>query len=592
MKTSTLLARRSLVKLLVAGLAAASHGCSEHQPEDEDIAEATQEIIGGSAVSVATRRNLGLVDVIPSGCSASLISRDWVLTATHCLDFSVPTANWFAIPRADGTLEVRSAVAADRVGPTDITVVELSPVNPGSEWPNVTREMYPGSPSALVGQNVTCYGQGYTAYDTPDGLTAGGNWRSLTRAISSYSDGLLVMTATNTGTQITAPGDSGGPCIFGGETVGIVSYGDWVCADQTDKDTCKSTITKILSASFSSTTQFKEYIDAAPLRPSGASTATFRPLALEPGWIAHPISTNDPGAAPVGNAVHLRGAIRATGNNPVAFTLPAGLRPSADVYVPTSLCNAKKGRLWITAAGVVTVQTESGGSWSDAQCFTSLDGVSFVLDNAPLNSIQLVNNWTNAPLNTRSAAYRVVNGVVRLRGAIANGTSPYPFTLDQEAWPLQTTYIPVDLCGGTKGRLIIATNGVVFIQAFGSFTDAQCITSLEGVSFHNDGSSLGMWPQNGWTPAFGGPSIPVAKNIGGIVRLAGAIETSGTDPWAFTLPVEYSPATEVYIPVDMCSAQKGRLHIYPNGRVLVSPPAGAWSAAQCFTSLDGAWFGL
>jgi hypothetical protein len=36
---------------------------------------------------------------------------------------------------------------------------------------------------------------------------------------------------------------------------------------------------------------------------------------------------------------------------------------------------------------------------------------------------------------------------------------------------------------GNKGRLFIQTNGSVTVQAETAFSDAQCFTSLEGVSF-------------------------------------------------------------------------------------------------------------
>jgi hypothetical protein len=40
------------------------------------------------------------------------------------------------------------------------------------------------------------------------------------------------------------------------------------------------------------------------------------------------------------------------------------------------LCGATNGRLFIQHSGVVTVEAE-GGTFSNARCFTSLDGASF-----------------------------------------------------------------------------------------------------------------------------------------------------------------------------------------------------------------------
>ena len=78
----------------------------------------------------------------------------------------------------------------------------------------------------------------------------------------------------------------------------------------------------------------------------------------------------------INGVVHLKGAIATTGTNPVPFTLPVGFRPATSVYVPVDLCNATNGRLFIHPSGVVTVQAESG-NFSNAACFTSLDGAWF-----------------------------------------------------------------------------------------------------------------------------------------------------------------------------------------------------------------------
>ncbi len=45
------------------------------------------------------------------------------------------------------------------------------------------------------------------------------------------------------------------------------------------------------------------------------------------------------------------------------------------------------------------------------------------------------------------------------------------------------------------------------------------------------------------------------------IHLSGAISTGGTNPTAFTLPAAFAPATDVYVPVDLCSTTKGRLVI-------------------------------
>jgi hypothetical protein len=128
----------------------------------------------------------------------------------------------------------------------------------------------------------------------------------------------------------------------------------------------------------------------------------------------------------------------------VAFTLPAALRPLTDVYVPVDLCNATNGRLHITSGGVVDVEAE-GGTFSNAQCFTSLDGASFALRATGFTPLTLTNGWTNAPFGTSNAAARKVAGIVYFKGAIASGTSAVAFTLPAALRPLTDVYVPVDL---------------------------------------------------------------------------------------------------------------------------------------------------
>jgi len=53
---------------------------------------------------------------------------------------------------------------------------------------------------------------------------------------------------------------------------------------------------------------------------------------------------------------------------------------------------------------------------------------------------------------------------------------------------------------------------------------------------------------------------------------------------------DHGPLTDVYVPIDLCNANKGRLHIQSSGVVDVEAEGGTFSNAECFTSLDGASF--
>jgi hypothetical protein len=114
---------------------------------------------------------------------------------------------------------------------------------------------------------------------------------------------------------------------------------------------------------------------AARVTPQ-TTTPTFKLIKLQNGWTGAPFGTERPAVTKISGIVHFKGAIATPGTNPVAFTLPSTFRPSKVVYVVAGMCNAAVGRLQINPTGVVDVQAAKG-AFSDATCFTSLDGISF-----------------------------------------------------------------------------------------------------------------------------------------------------------------------------------------------------------------------
>src|ERR1700722_3966584 len=291
-----------------------------------------------------------------------------------------------------------------------------------------------------------------------------------------------------------------------------------------------------------------------------------RPLALLNGWTNAPFTTSRATVEEVAGIVQFRGAI-AGGSSGEAFVLPAQFRPATSVYVPIDVCNADNGRLIIAPDGTVSVATE--GDFSNAQCFTSLDGVSFPKNAAGFTALTLVNSWTNAPFSTRNAAVKNVSGIVHLEGAIASGSTGEAFVLPAGLRPATDVYVKVDLCDATNGRLWIQHNGVVTVQAEGgTFSNAQCFTSLESAWFVR--VNTGYTPLtliNGWTNGPFSTQNAAAGNAYGIVYFQGAIATSGTNAAPFVLPVAFRPVTNVYVPVDLCGANNGRLLIQSNGAV-------------------------
>lgn len=312
-------------------------------------------------------------------------------------------------------------------------------------------------------------------------------------------------------------------------------------------------------------------------------------LALINGWTGAPFSTRPPKAKVVNGIVYLKGAMATSGADMSPFILPVGMRPNKDTYIPVDMCNAANGRLRISSNGSVSVQPE--GALSDAQCFVSLEGASFVLNPTGQTALGLLNGWTGGPFSTRTPKAIVDAGIVHLRGAIAapSGSNTQAFTLPVGMRPNKDTYVQADMCDASNGRLYIQPDGDTFALAEGAQANATCFTSLDGVSFAlNPPGQTTLSLVNGWT---GGPfstRTPKAIVLSGIVHLRGAIG-NGTSSTAFTLPVGMRPTKDSYVPVDLCNAHDGRLLVRPSGDVIVISQ-GNFSDAQCFTSLDGAAF--
>jgi hypothetical protein len=212
------------------------------------------------------------------------------------------------------------------------------------------------------------------------------------------------------------------------------------------------------------------------------STDGFKPLKLKHNWYEHGFETANAAVQMIDGMVHFEGAISTSGKNAVPFVLPPSVRPDHRIYVKTNLCNATNGRLFIVPNGTTTVQFEK--KFANASCFTSLDGVSFASNANSFTPLTLINGWTAYSSFTANPAVRVFNGLVQFEGAIATtGTNPEAFVLPSGFRPSKTVYVPVDLCGATNGRLVISPNGDVTVEAENDFGNAQCFTSLEGVTF-------------------------------------------------------------------------------------------------------------
>lgn len=211
---------------------------------------------------------------------------------------------------------------------------------------------------------------------------------------------------------------------------------------------------------------------------------------------------------------------------------------------------------------------------------------------SPVIPLRPRNGWTGGPFGTAQPGATLVSGIVHLRGAIATtGTNPVAFALPPALRPATAVYVPVDQCGATNGRLFIQPDGTVTVEAEKLFANARCFTSLDGASYVLQ-ATVPLVPLNDWSGAPYRTSEPAATLVSGVVHLQGAITANGSNSqWVFTLPPAFRPATDVYVPVDLCNSTNGRLLIQPDGVVVVQAD-NSLSDAKCFTSLDGASFAL
>lgn len=333
-------------------------------------------------------------------------------------------------------------------------------------------------------------------------------------------------------------------------------------------------------------------LDGASFAPAAAD---FTNLALQNGWTNAPYSTSNAAASMVDGIVRFKGAV-SSGAAALLFQLPASMRPSSDVYVGIDLCGSAPGRLLIQPSGNVSVQEPpDSGFTTTAQCFTSLDGASFV-PAAPegFADLPLQNGWVNGAYGTQTSAVALYDGIVHFKGAISGGSTTEVFTLPVTLRPEARAYVSVDMFAARVGRLIIDPDtGITTVQsADGLFSTAQDFVSLEGASYDKSATgipaTIPLTLINGWTPTVFDTATPGAARINGIVHLQGAVSSGLTNPIA-TLPPAMRPANAVYVSVGLCAAKKGRLVIQTSGDVWIGG-LGTLADAQCFTSLDGLRF--
>ena len=191
--------------------------------EKETIRTIQQGLKGGGVVIPEAQERHGLL-TLGSGCSASLLRNNWIITAAHCVDDPAnPPATGFVTKAEDslvftanwGTRQERRSERIITFRPLDIAIVRVSsPFSVNGSTGGFNREIYRREPS--VSLPIVAFGRGINEFAEASGLFVtpakmDGQYRVGHFKISKVDVALYAFPSDED--QSMAGGDSGGPSL-------------------------------------------------------------------------------------------------------------------------------------------------------------------------------------------------------------------------------------------------------------------------------------------------------------------------------------------------------------------------------------------